>query len=142
MLEYIQAGGQLVVGPGLPYTDPTPKRPGILGQYLDAPGATAIGTGRLIWAEPGSLPTLVGELAPPPSFACDDPAIDLTVLHDAERTLVFTANPTDTARSATLRFAGQQRLNAVWGGEETLQGVRQVALALPAYGVRIWEVTG
>jgi beta-galactosidase len=141
VLAYAEAGGTVVIGPGLPYADPTLQRPGILHQLLTAPGTTAVGRGQLIWAEAAQLPGLIDALAPPAEFRCDDPAIDLALLRDAERALLFAANPTSAARSATLHFDGQRTLRGAWGGEETLCGDETLSFMLAAYSARIWEVT-
>jgi beta-galactosidase len=139
LLEYVEAGGHAVIGPGLPYADPTLRLPGILGRLLDEPGSIALGQGRLTWAETPELPKLLQGLARPAAFRCDDPAIDVTALHCEDRTLVFAANPTDTPRATRLRFAGRLALRAAWGAEETLSGEGSAAVELPAYGIRIWE---
>lgn len=140
ILEAISAGATVVIGPGLPYTDPTMQRPGILNRYLEIPGEAAIGRGRLIWAEQAEVPGLMSRLAPPPAFRPSDPAIAVTVWRDGIRTLVFAANPTAQPRSSSLIFEGHSTLHSVWGEEETLSGNQSVDFPLKPYTVRIWEV--
>jgi hypothetical protein len=111
----------------------------VLGQQLDAPGSIALGQGRLTWADTRDLPELMDTLGRPAAFRCDDTAIYVAALHDEGHTLVFAANPTDTARATRLFFDGQLELRAAWGADETLTGDGSVAFELPAYGVRIWE---
>ncbi|NOK60050.1 MAG: hypothetical protein GFH27_549291n243 [Chloroflexi bacterium AL-W] len=139
ILAYIESGGTVVVGPGLPYTDPTLTQTGILNQFLDAPGVANIGAGRLIWAETAELPDLVGDLVPEPAFRSADPSIDLAVMCDDEQILLFAANPTDSTCATTLQFNGSYTLRAAWQNTETLQGHDSVALTLPPYSVHIWE---
>jgi beta-galactosidase len=141
ILACVEAGGQIVVGPGLPYTDPTLQLRGLLSQYLAAPGKVEIGKGSLIWAETQALPNLLGALIPPPDFVSDDAAIDLTAMRHNGQTLVFTANPTDTVRTVALRFAGRRRFQAIWRGEEILEGDGMVSITLPRYQANIWDIS-
>ena len=96
----------------------------------------------LIWAEAPQLPGLIDSLAGPAEFRCDDPAIDLALLRDADRALLFTANPTSTERPATLRFDRRRTLRGAWGGDETLCGDGSISITLAPYSARIWEVSG
>lgn len=139
-LDYAEAGGTVVIGPGLPYADPTLKRPGLLHHILHEPGAAEVGAGRIVWAEAAQIPGLLDALAPPAEFRCDDPQIDLAALRGPACTLLFAANPTDAPREATLRFAGRRTLRGAWGATETLCGDAAVPLAIEPYGARIWEV--
>jgi len=95
ILEAISAGATVVIGPGLPYTDPTMKRPGILDRHLQAPGVAPIGRGRLIWAEQAELPKLLSLLAPQAEFRCSDPTIALTVWRNDEYRAPSTEPPVD-----------------------------------------------
>jgi hypothetical protein len=140
LLAYVEAGGQVVIGPGLPYADPTLRLPGVLGQLLDAPGKAALGKGWLLWAETAELASLVATLTQPAAFRCDDPEVDLTTLRKGEQTLLYIANPTDMARTAVLRFDGRRRLQAIWNGEHDLECEGTVSLELPPYRAMIWEV--
>jgi beta-galactosidase len=136
----IMAGATVVVGPGLPGSDPTLQRPGVLNRYLAAPGEVALGQGRLIWATVDELPALAARLVPPPEFRCGDPACDLTVLRRETAQLLYLANPTPEPRVAPLRFDGPRTLRAAWGPEAVLQGDGALEIPLPPYSARIWEV--
>lgn len=140
VLDYVEAGGTLVIGPGLPYADPTMKQAGLFHRLRSSPGTSAIGRGRLIWADAAQLPGLIDELAPRAEFRCDDPAIDLAVLRSAEQTLLFAANPTDAARTTSLYFDRRRTLRGSWGASETLDGDGVVSLTIEPCGTRIWEV--
>ncbi|MEM8534928.1 MAG: beta-galactosidase [Chloroflexota bacterium] len=139
ILAYIEAGGTVVVGPGLPYTDPTLTQTGIFQQFLASPGSAEIGKGRLIWTTTMELPELVNDLVSEPSFYTDDPAIDLAVLRNSEQTLLFAVNPTDNKLTTTLRFNGACTLQAAWQHTETLQGNGSISLTIAPYSVQIWE---
>ena len=71
-------GATVVVGPGLPYTDPTMQRPGVLDRYLTAPGTAQIGRGRLIWVGREGLAQLLAEIAPAPEYSSSDPSLKIT----------------------------------------------------------------
>ena len=139
VLEAIMAGATVVVGPGLPYTDPTMKRPGILDRYLKAPGVADIGRGRLVWAEQDAVPKLLAGLVSPSEFRCSDPDIALTLWRNGGQTLLFAANPTAQQISTSLNFDGKSTLRSVWRSEEVMGGNGSIALTLAPYSVRIWE---
>jgi beta-galactosidase len=140
ILEAISAGATVVMGPGLPYTDPTMQRPGILDRYLEAPGVEVIGRGRLIWAKQSELPMLLSRLAPSPEFSCDDPNVSLSVWRKGEETLLFTANATSKPLVAHIFFEGEKTLRDVWCSDEILKGRQPLDIQLRPYAVRIWEV--
>ena len=167
ILEAVAAGATVVVGPGLPYTDPdnaAPRHPGPLPERARRGALSA--RGRLIWAEQADLPKLISLLAPTPEFRCSDPAIALTVWRNDEyqvtsteapipgrpssivhspsssvgKLLRFAANPTAQARTVCLTFEGERTLRAVWRSEELLTGRQSVDFELQPYAVSIWEV--
>lgn len=139
ILESISAGATVVIGPGVPYTDPTMQRPGILDRYLSAPGTAEIGRGKLIWAEQDNLADVISQLVPPAEYRCDDPTLALTVWRDGKQTLVFAANPTDQPMSANIKFQGKRTLRSVWRAEEVLAGTDSIKLQFQPYTVQIWE---
>lgn len=139
-LDAAGAGATVVIGPGLPYTDPALRAPGPLAGSLLAPGELRVGAGRLIWAPTEQLAAWVADLAPAPEFACPDPAIDLAVLGGDGCTLLFAANPGPEPRASELRFQGRRVLRPAWHEGDALVGEGRVALCLPPWTARIWEV--
>jgi beta-galactosidase len=142
LLEYVEAGGTLVVGPEMPYLNPALHPASVLGRRLAAPGVAPVGRGRLIWARPPELDTTLNSLLPAPQFWCAGPGLDLVVHRDGGRALLFAANPTAAPVETRLAFAGRRALRPAWGAAETLEGDGGVTVRLPEYSVRIWEVAG
>ena len=138
LLDYVEAGGHLLLGPGMPTLDPALRPCAVLASYLDAPGTTQVGRGQLTWAATQSLDGLLDNLAPRALFRCAHPAVDLAI-HRGTTTLLFAANPTGAPITAQLLFEGQASLMPVWGDGPALRGEGIVELKLPAYSVRIWE---
>jgi beta-galactosidase len=139
-LDAAGAGATVVIGPGLPYADPALRAPGPLAGLLLQPGEMRVGAGRLIWCPTEQLAARVAALAPAPEFACPDPAIDLAVLRGEGCTLLFAANPGPAPRESELRFQGRRVLRPAWGDGDTLAGAGRVAMRLPPWTARIWEV--
>ncbi len=59
LVDYVKQGGQLIVGPGMPYLDAALKPASVLSQYLKQPGTVAIGQGQLTWAPAEALANVV-----------------------------------------------------------------------------------
>jgi beta-galactosidase len=140
LLQYVEAGGALLVGPEMPYLDPSLRPSSVLGQYLAAPGTASIGQGRLIWSQPPDLPHALDSLAPRPEYRCVPSGVDVAVHRSDGCTLIFVANPTAAPVETRLVFDGSRTLRSAWGAPETLAGDGAVTLRLPAYTVQIWEV--
>ena len=139
IVEAITAGATVVVGPGLPASDPAMRRPGPLAHLLAGPGAISLGQGRLIWATTQEVPALAARLVPPAAFGCEDPACDLAVLRHAGATLLYLANPTPEPRVATVCFSGPRTFRSAWGPEALLRGDGAVTIPLAPYAACIWE---
>lgn len=140
LLQYVEAGGTLLVGPGLPYLDPALQPRRILAEFLEKPGEARIGQGRLIWVEQSVISPTLEQLIPPGEYSCDKPEVGLVVHRSPTTTLLFLANPTPVALESTLLFQGVRTFRSAIGPAQTTQGVNQIALNLPAYSVQIWEV--
>ena len=140
LLAYVEQGGQLVLGPGVPYLDPFLQPCQVLKKYIEAPGQTEIGLGSIWWISQQEVQATVDALAHSGEYRCDDPQIHLVAQQNEEHTLLFAANPTARQRETAVRFPGSRRLRRVWKeachdpeGETTV-------LRLDPYTVQIWEV--
>jgi beta-galactosidase len=141
LLEYVQAGGQLVIGPGLPYLDPALQPARVFANYVQELGSTvSIGAGKLSWLGQTQVTPYLKELLPPPNFYCNHSAVDVVVQNTKECTLLFLANPTAAPIQTCLNFEGSLTLKAAWDGEQVLTGKSEIPLSLPAYTVQIMEV--
>jgi beta-galactosidase len=141
LLAYVEAGGHLLLGPEMPTLDPALRPCRVLADHLDAPGTAQVGRGRITWAATQSLDALLDDLAPRAAFRCGDPAIDLTIHRGDGVALLFAANPTAGPIATQLLFEEQRTLTPAWGDGPALCGEGAVDVTLPAYSVRVWEIT-
>jgi hypothetical protein len=137
LLAYVQHGGHLIVGPGLPYLDAMLKPASVLGQYLKLPGTVAIGQGQLTWAPAEAL---VNIALPAPEFQCDQPLVEVNVLRRNGVTLLALVNSSGSALESTLTFAGARTFRPVWGDARTKTGAGRAVFHTAAYSIQIWEV--
>ena len=164
LLAYAQAGGTLVIGPRMPELDEQ-MQPCTLLQDGLGPGVAVkdgiptqehlVGQGRGIWIQ-SLLPRARRGLRPPETtallrriaelarigwdYTADDPDLD-TVLHEDSKTRVlFVANPTEVAKLGLIKLKGAEKLTDAESGEQW-QGQGEVEIPMPAYTVRILEVT-
>jgi len=141
LLAYVQGGGHLVIGPGMPYLDPALQPCEVLGTYLSEPGTIQIGLGSLTWCEQEQLEQLVATQVPLAEYQSSHPAIDISLHRNDEKTLLFFANPTAQAIETTIAFQGQRTFQQVWNGAQTCHVSEQMPLELAPYSVQIWEVS-
>ncbi len=140
LLAYVEQGGQLVLGPGLPYLDPALQPCEVLRKHISAPGKTEIGLGNIWWINQQEMQATVDRLMEPGEYRCDDSQAQVVVQKNAESTLLFLANPTSLQRETALRFSGSRRLKRVWGEACHCSGEGAIAVQLEPYTVQIWEV--
>jgi beta-galactosidase len=164
LLAYVRAGGTLVLGPRLPELDEQMQPCPLLKDALD-PGVAVqdgipaqkhlVGQGRVIWIQ-SLLPRATRQLRPAETtallrriaelarlgwdYTAADPDLD-TVLHEDPQTRVlFVANPTPEPKLGLLKLRGAEKLTDAQTGEQW-QGQGEVEIPMPAYTVRILEVT-
>ena len=137
LLAYVQNGGQLIVGPGMPYLDATLKPASVLSQYLKQPGTASIGQGQLMWAPAESLSRIA---LPHPEFQCDQPHVEVNVLRHDGTTLLALANSAAQALEAQVTFAGAHTFRSAWGEAQTKSSENAAVFSVPGYSVQIWEV--
>jgi beta-galactosidase len=137
LLTYVQNGGHLIVGPGMPYLNVALKPASVLGQYLKQPGTVAIGQGQLTWVPAEALASLA---LPQPEFQCDQPLVEVNVLRRQGVTLVALANSAASDVESTLSFTGTREFRAVWGEGQAKSAEGCATFSIPAYSIQIWEV--
>ncbi len=140
LMEYVQRGGHLVVGPGMPYLDPALKPASVFGQVIQSPGTVAIGNGHFTWVETHKLAAMADDWLPCAEYPCDQPLVDLAVLRRNDVTLLFLANPTAQPLDATVTFESARALRAAWGEAATLSAAPSHTFTLNAYSIQIWEI--
>lgn len=141
LLAYAEQGGQLVIGPGVPYLDPALRPREVLKKYVHEAGKTEIGKGSIWWVSQSRVHATVDELASPSDYQCDDAQIRLVVQTNQDHTLLFIANPTGLHRETVVRFPGVLHLQRIWGEAWNCSGEGELALKLEPYTVEIWEVS-
>jgi len=140
LLAYAEQGGQLVLGPGLPYLDPALSPCEVLQKVVAEPGGTAVGAGYIWWVSQEQVPAIVDALASPSTCWCDDLQVLLVQQTNRGHTLLFVANPTPLRRETVIHFLGTQRLQRVWGEACVLSGEERIVVDLEPYTVQIWEM--
>lgn len=140
LLAYARQGGQLVIGPGLPYLTPALQPCEVLQPVVPGPGRHDVGSGTIWWASQSEVPAVVDTLAEPGEYWCSDPHIHLVLQKNELRTLLFLANPTEQQRTTRLAFPSPRSLHRVWGEACTCCGAREIVVELEPYTVQIWEV--
>jgi beta-galactosidase len=140
LLDYAKGGGQLVLGPGLPYLTPALTPCQVLQDVLSAPGQAPVGGGSIWWITQDEITTTVEALTSVPTYRCDNRQVQLVQQANADHTLLFVANLTPERHATTMHFPGTRRLQRVWGDACVLYGEGQISLELAAYTVQIWEV--
>lgn len=140
LLAYAEQGGQLVIGPGLPYLDPALSPCEVLQKVVTEPGKTRVGAGCIWWVSQEQVPGTVDALSSPSAFWCDDMQVRLVQQTNKDHTLLFVANPTASPRKTIIHFLGTHRLQRVWGGACAFVGEGEIPITLEPYTVQIWEV--
>lgn len=145
LLGWIEEGGHLLVGPAIPTMDPALLPCRVLAHRLDGPGTSAVGSGRITWAQdPIAVAGMAATSTPGDvdrqPVTCDEPLLDLVLHRDGPRGMLFAANPTPAALRATVTVRDASRLRPAWppGGRTTAAAPWTVDV--PARAVRAWRV--
>jgi beta-galactosidase len=140
LLDYVHAGGHLVLGPGVPYLDPTLQLSEVLALHVKEPGEIAFGQGRITWVRQHEVEQALQQVLPATAFSCDAEQIEVNLLKNGDETLLFAANPAATCIDTRVKFAGAKSFRQAWGkGEVAVEG-DTLALTLEPYSIQIWEV--
>ncbi len=137
---YVEQGGRLVIGPGLPTLDPALNPCAILAGGIETPGTHQVGAGELIWVDTADLSDVIDQLEGTPPIRTAAGRLPLIVQRRGDETLLFLANPGDEPRSDTVHFEAERRLTPVWPAEGAVLVGCKIAVTLPPYTVRIWDV--
>lgn len=140
LLAYVEQGGQLILGPGIPYLDPALVPCEVLKKHVHATGETRIGAGSLWWLSREEVSATIEAIVDVGEYWCDDTQVKLVLQTDEEHRLLFVANPTDRRREIVLCFSGARSLCKVWGEPCHYAGEGAIGLKLEPYTVQIWEV--
>lgn len=141
LLNYVEDGGRLVIGPEMPAFDPFLRQSEVFARFLDQPGRTDVGNGELIWAGSDDLDAIASELSPSPEYRLEYGPADLAILRRGEQVLIFLANPTAAPVETVVLFDGRRTFISVWRSNESIETDGRFAGELAPYTVRIFEVT-
>lgn len=140
LLEYARGGGDLIVGPGMPYLSPDLVECRSLGEQLTWPGTVAVGAGHVTWATTQELPNTLDAHLPATGITSDDPHIDVVLHRSGVRELLFAANPTHSIRRINLSVKGADHLESAWYSAPSLSETGSWTTEIPPYTVWIWQV--
>jgi beta-galactosidase len=141
LLEYVDDGGRLIIGPGLPYLDSSLQPCSILSKLIQKPGEVPYGCGQIIWAPTDALAATLAQRLPAPTIRWDAPAVDVVEQVGERQRLVFIANPTERAQQVTITFEQPRLLVPVWGADSTASRGNGLTLDLAPYTIQIWEAS-
>jgi len=139
-LTYVQEGGHLLIGPGMPYLDPALLPCQVLASYLTEPGTIQVGQGKITWVLPQEMDSLLDSIAPPAEYRCTHPRLDITLHHSSEQTLLFVANPGAQTIETNIHFTGTRVFQRAWGTASTSRVQDCLPITATPYSVQIWEV--
>jgi beta-galactosidase len=140
LLAYARQGGQLALGPGLPYLNPALAPCEVLQPVVPGPGKHEVEAGSIWWTSQQEVPAVVDALAESGEYWCNDPQIHLVLQKNELHTLLFVANPTVHQLTTRIAFPSPRSLHRVWGEACSCCGAREIAVQLGPYTVQIWEV--
>ncbi|HEU5199066.1 MAG TPA: hypothetical protein VFU32_05490, partial [Ktedonobacterales bacterium] len=138
LLDYVAAGGCLIIGPGVPYLDSNLHPCSVLSAVAPESGEVAFGSGRIIVAPADGLAALAQRL-PSPTLQWDAPEVDVVEQVGQTQRLLFVANPHNRTQQVTITFEMSRRLTPVWAGSSKASCGTQLTLDLAPYTIQVWE---
>jgi beta-galactosidase len=152
LLSFANGGGTVVIGPRLPALDDAMQPCDTLAAACAGAGvavgggiAHAVGSGRIVVLPEISTPALEAALADVGAarFTRNDPRLDVTIHRvpgDASRAIVFVCNPVADPIDAEVSIGGELgRVTELWTGEAVTPRGSVLAVAMPAYSIKIFE---
>jgi beta-galactosidase len=152
LLAFANAGGTAIMGPRLPALDDAMQPCDTLAAACSGPGvavgggtAYAVGAGRIVVLPEVSAATLEAALADVGAvrFTRNDPRLDVTIHRvpgDASRAVVFVCNPVADAIDAEVSIGSELgKITELWTGEAVTPRGSVLAVAMPAYSIKIFE---
>lgn len=140
-LQYVQQGGVLIIGPGIPYLDSNMKTYHAFAKFdLDNNSpVTKYGDGRIIFLKkPNSVLDFIRELNIRSEFMGH--GVEVTSFYSPTgRKLVFAANPNKQMIRANIRFSGERFFKALINCND-IKGRDSIVFNIKGYTVCAWEV--
>lgn len=139
LMDYTNASGHLILGPGVPYLDSYLHPYVGLNAVAQQLGEALCGKGRITWASTAELGTVLAQALPTPTIRWDAPEIEVIEQVWNAQCLLFVANPNDRDSEVTISFETPRHLSPCWADvTNTIRGT-QLTLTLAPYSVQIWE---
>ncbi len=141
LLDYVAAGGCLIMGPGVPYLDSNLRPCSVLGAVVQDPGEVAFECGRIVWAPADALALALAQRLPSPPIWWNTPEVDVVEQVGETQRLLFVANPGDREQQVTIAFDRRRRLIPVWGASAEAVQDTTLSLVLAPFTIQIWEAS-
>ncbi len=138
LLDYAGAGGQLVVGPVVPYLDEQMEPLSLLGEVLAGQPSALVGDGSIHVLEADALAAWVTATTPTSDVLLTDDRLEIVVHQCNGIMLIFVANPTDTPISATLSLKSGARLQRSYPTADH-EAAQRPSVSLPPYTIEVWQ---
>lgn len=142
ILAYVQAGGILIIGPGIPYLDQTmkPYHPFAQFDFGNPPEPAGYGKGQIYLAfDPQSLFQVIHKLGIKGDFVGEGVEVTSFIHPETGRKLIFAANPGEISRDAKIRFCGKLSFKALINCSDVM-GSDTIQFPIKGYTVCAWEV--
>jgi beta-galactosidase len=138
LLAFVDHGGHLVIGPGLPTQDGSMLPVSVLANHIQAPGSQSYGAGKIILLSKLDAESVKSILRPEMenSIVTDNPNLRLTI-REGNATLVFLANPTGDAQKT--RMVSSRPLQGLWNVPGDIRK-SPVTTELKPFTIQVWEV--
>jgi beta-galactosidase len=140
LLAYVEQGGQLIIGPGIPALDPALHPCEVIKKYVNTTGKTALESGNIWWVPQNEIAATLEGILIAEAFQCDNPNVQLALHQNARHRLLFITNTSSRAQEAMLSFPDRWQLHQVWGTERIATAATTLTLKIKPYTVQIWEV--
>jgi len=138
LVAYVRAGGNLILGPDVPYLDDTMTPCRVLAEHISLQ-APQRGGGRIVVLPdappPAALTEMLAQLGASPLVRASDASVDVTVHRLDSHLLIYVANPTPESKTVALASEHLGRLRDLWTGDVFTPD----AVALFPYTIRILE---
>jgi beta-galactosidase len=139
LLDYVEQGGCLIIGPEVPDLDSNLRPHSILNAVVHEPGEASYGRGRIIWVTADAIATTLAQQLPAPTIQWDAPGVDVVEQHGASGCLLYIANTKNEHQRVTITFDAPYHLAPTWGCAKETVRAAQLTLDLAPYTIQIWE---
>jgi beta-galactosidase len=138
LIQYVEDGGHLIIGPGVPYIDTNMDSCTVLLDFINFNREELKGSVTLI-EHPAESEKYLNKIGLNKEFDVSQKEVELVVYEGNGRKLLFMANPTNNFYDVTLLFNGDKVLKAALNASDVF-GKGAVSISIAPYKVMVWEV--